>query len=328
MSQGRSGAARYKRGRVEAIEPAVRSRLGHALWDADLDSIGVLGPFKKGRELQWGIVLRVLEPGWEPLDPVRVPGQDWSVSFFPPRALKVPIAAGPLCTSKLRWTSFKHPVALLQAAAPEKDLNPVRDYGSRAVRSLVGLLETQYQLIVASQPLWEGAISIGEQGQVRFMASRRQVGVEGVTAASLNQRGLQLAPFRLSALPRHLASSLRWYGLAWSTPDDRTAQFMHFWLAALVLINHGTKGEQRRRIREHVGHMFLSAQRASDLAGSLLDSYEIRLQIVHECRDDSVTLQSLERLQRAALELIEFDKGHFLAQSRQGTTPATGPGAA
>ena len=97
---------------------------------------------------------------------------------------------------------------------------------------------------------------------------------------------------------------------------------MRFWLAALVPINHGTKGEQRRRIREHVGRMFLSPQRESDLAGALLDSYEIRLEIVHECKDDSVTLASLERLQKAALELIGFEKGQFLTQTRQGTTPA------
>ncbi len=307
---------RYKRGRFERTEPRILSRLGHPLWDADLNSINRLKRFKRDKELQWGIVLRVLDPGWEPLEEVHIPGQDWSLRFFPPRTIRVPIVRGPLGASRPRLTSFKHPVALLRIATAKEDLNRARDYGARLARSLVGLLQTEYNLIVASQPLWEGAIGISKKGRPSFMASGQEVGVPGLTPEKLHRSGLELAPFRLSDLPRHLASSLRWYGLAWASADDRTAQFMHFWLAALVLINHGTRGEQRQRIRQYVNRMFLSSERASELTQALLDSYEIRLEIVHECRDDSVTLASLERLQKAALELIDFEKGRFQAQAR------------
>ena len=62
--------------------------------------------------------------------------------------------------------------------------------------------------------------------------------------------------------------------------------------------------------------MILSTQRQAELIEALWDSYKIRLEIVHECRDDSVTLASLERLQKAALHLIEFEKGQFWAQTR------------
>ena len=315
MTDRGSSVVRTKGGRFERIEPGSPSRLGHPLWDADLDSIEVLQRFKRGRKLGWGMVLRVLEPGWEPLEEVRIPGQDWGVYLFPPKTLKVPIVAGPPDTAKPRWTSFRHPVALVWVAAPNGDLNRIRDYGSAKVRSLLGLLEPRYQLIVVSDPLWEGGLGIGRQGRIGFMASGRVAGTQGVTADSLRERGLDLARFCLGALPRHLASSLRWYGLAWSTPDDRTAQFMHFWLAALVLINQGTKGQQRQRIREYARRMILSPQRESELAGALLDSYEIRKEIVHECKDDSVTLASLKRLQEVALELIEFEKGQFRAQT-------------
>jgi hypothetical protein len=300
------------------VRPAFPSRLGHPLWDADLDSIEVLKRFKKGRKLGWGMVLRVLEPGWEPLEEVRIPGQDWGVHFFPPKALKIPVVGGPVDTAKPRWTSFRHPVALVWVAAPDEELNRIRDYGSRRVRSLVGLLETRYQVIVASDPLWEGGLGIGRGDRIGFMASGRVAGAEGVTVQSLRQRGLDLAQFRLGALPRHLASSLRWYALAWSSDDDRTAQFMHFWLATLVLIDHGyTRSELRaytqdERIERYVGNMVLSTTRSKRLSGDLKTSYDIRNEIVHECRDDSVTLASLERLQKAALELIEFEKGQFL----------------
>lgn len=316
MSDEHADTWRYKRMQFERTQPQTLSRLGHPLWDADLDSIDVLKRFKRPGQLQWGIVLRVLEPGWEPLKEVRIEGHDWRLWFFPPRTIRVPIVQGPLGRTKPRGRSFKHPTALLQIATDEQDLNGARDYGARLVRSLVGLLQTRYHLIVASDPLWEGAISIAKQRPPRFMVSGREIGVQGVTEEKLHRRGLELAPFRLSALPRHLASSLRWYGLAWASPNDRTAQFIHFWLAALVLIQHGSSGgKQRQRIREYVGSMFLSRQRQSELAGTLWDSYNIRLEILHECRDDSVTLASLERLQKAALELIEFEKGHFLKQT-------------
>lgn len=306
---------RYKRGRFERTEPRILSRLGHPLWDADLNSINVLKRFKSAKELLWGIVLRVLEPGWEPLEEIRIEGLDWRLWFFPPRTIRVPIVRGPLGRSKPRLTSFKQPVALLQIATEKGDLNRARDYGARLVRSLVGLLQTEYNLIVASQPLWEGAIDISKKGRLGFMASGQEVGVPGLTPEKLHRSGLELAPFRLSALPRHLASSLRWYGLGWSSADDRTAQFVHFWLAALVLIRQGTRGNQRQRIGQYIGSMILSAERESELVEALWDSYKIRLEIVHECRDDSVTLASLERLQKAALELIEFEKGQFQAHT-------------
>jgi len=315
MTKKQPQARHYKRGRFERTEPAVVSRLGHPLWDADLNSIGVLKRFKRAKELRWGIVLRVLEPGWEPLEELTVEAVDWRLSFFPPRTIRVHIVRGPLDRSKPRLTSFKHPVALLQIPTEKEDLNRARDYGARLVRSLVGLLQTQYNVIVATQPLWEGAITPGKDGSVRFMASGQEVSVPGLTPEKLRQKGSELMPFRLGALPGHLASSLRWYGLAWASPNDRTAQFMHFWLAALVLINHGTKGEQRKRIAEYVSRMFLSPRRESELRRALLDSYNIRLEIVHECKDDSVSLASLERLEKAALELIEFEKGQFLKQA-------------
>jgi len=307
---------RYKRGRFERTEPRILSRLGHPLWDADLNSINVLKRFKSAKELLWGIVLRVLEPGWEPLEEIRIEGLDWRLWFFPPRTIRVPIVRGPLSRSKPRLTSFKQPVALLQIATEKGDLNRARDYGARLVRSLVGLLQTEYNLIVASQPLWEGAIDISKKGRLGFMASGQEVGVPGLTPEKLHRSGLELAPFRLSDLPRHLASSLRWYGLAWASPNDRTAQFIHLWLAALALIQHRSSGgTQRDRIRQYVGSMFLSTQRASELVEALWDSYRIRLEIVHECRDDSVTLASLERLDEAALELIKFENGQFLKET-------------
>jgi hypothetical protein len=316
MSKKDADAWRYKRGRFERTEPRVLSRLGHPLWDADLNSIKVLKRFKKDKEVQWGMILRVLDPGWKPLEEVHIPGQDWSLQFFPPRTVRVPIVQGPLGASKPRLTSFKHPVALLRIATAKGDLNRARDCGASLVRSLVGLLQTEYNLIVASQPLWEGAIGISKKGRPGFMASGQEVGVPGLTPEKLRRSGLELAPFRLSDLPRHLASSLRWYGLAWASPNDRTAQFVHFWLAALALVQHGSSGgTQRERITEYVGSMFLSKLRQSELAEALWDSYRIRLEIVHECRDDSVTLASLERLQKAARELIDFEKGQFQAHT-------------
>ena len=317
MPEKHTSAWQYKRGRFERAQPRIMSKLAHPVWDADLNSIEVLKRFRSAKELRWGIVLRVLEPGWEPLEEVRIPGQDWILQFFPPGTIRVPIVRGPLGRSKPRLTSFRQPAALLQIPTEKGDLNRSRDYGARLLRSLVGLLETQYNLIVANQPLWEGAIGISNKGRPSFMASGQERSVPGLTPEKLRRSGLELAPFRVGDLPRHLASSLRWYGLAWSSADDRTAQFMHFWLAALVLINHGTRGKQRQRIRDYVASMVLSAQRGSDLAGALLDSYEIRKEIVHECKDDSVTLASLERLQEAALELIEFEKGQFVAHSRR-----------
>jgi len=315
MSNKDADTWRYRRGRFERTEPRILSRLGHPLWDADLNSIDVLKRFRRDKELQWGIVLRVLEPGWEPLEEVHIPGQDWSLQFFPPRTIRVPIVRGPLGASRPRLTSFKHPVALLRIATAKEDLNRARDYGARLARSLVGLLQTEYNLIVASQPLWEGAIGISKKGRPAFMASGQEVDVPGLTPEKLHRSGLELAPFRLGDLPGHLASSLRWYGLAWASPNDRTAQFIHLWLAALALIQHGTTGKQRQRIGQYVNRMFLSPQRASELVEALWDSYKIRLEIVHECRDDSVTLASLERLHQAALELIEFEKGQFLAKT-------------
>jgi len=323
MSAKHTGTWRYKRGRFERTEPRILSRLGHPLWDADLNSIGVLKRYKTAKEIQWGIVLRVLEPGWEPLEEVRIPGQDWMLQFFPPRTIRVPIVRGPLGRSKPRLTSFKQPVALLKIATEKGDLNRACDYGARLLRSLVGLLKTQYNLIVASQPLWEGAIGINKKDRQEFMASGHEMSVPGLTPDNLRRSGLELAPFRLGDLPRHLASSLRWYGLAWSTPDDRTAQFMHFWLATLVLIDRGyTRSElkkytQDERIERYVGKMVLSTTRSKRLCGDLKTSYDIRNEIVHECKDDSVTLVSLERLQEAALELIEFEKGQFVAHSRR-----------
>lgn len=316
MAEKRPTTSRHKSAGLEIRGPTPATKLRHPLWDANLDSVQAFKRLKRAARLHWGILLRVLEPGWDPLEEARITGQDWHVWFFPPKGLKLPVISGPPARPKKRWKSFRYPVALLQVATDEQDLNSGRDRGASLVRSLVGLLQTRYDLIVASEPLWEGAIGISKKGRPGFMASRQEITVEGVTPDKLYRRGLELAPFRLAALPPHLASSLRWYGLAWSSPNDRTAQFMHFWLAALVLINHRTRGKQPERIRQYVGRMFLSPQRESELAGALLDSYRIRLEIVHECKDDSVTLASLERLQKAALELIEFEKGQFQAEAR------------
>jgi hypothetical protein len=331
MPEKHAAAWRYKRGRFERAQPRIMSKLAHPVWDADLNSIEVLKRFRSAKELRWGMVLRVLGPGWEPLEEVRIFGQDWILQFFPPGTIRVPIVRGPLGRSKPQLTSFRQPAALLQIPTEKGDLNRSRDYGAKLLRSLVGLLQTQYNLVVANQPLWEGAIGVSNEGRPSFMASGQEAAVPGLTPQRLHRSGLELAPFRLADLPRHLASSLRWYGLAWSSADDRTAQFMHFWLAAVVLVDHGyTRSQlsahsQNDRIDRYIAGMVLSTTRSQGLSDDLKASYDIRNEIVHECRDDSVTLVSLERLQEAALELIEFEKGQFLAGIRQGAPPTAGP---
>lgn len=174
MSNKDADTWRYRRGRFERTEPRIVSRLGHPLWDADLNSINVLKRFKSAKELRWGMVLRILGPGWQPLEEIRIEGLDWRLSFFPPRTIRVPIVRGPLGRSKPRLTSFKQPVALLQIATEKADLNRARDYGARLLRSLVGLLQTEYNLIVASQPAALGGRNRHQQG--------RSTGVHGLRA--------------------------------------------------------------------------------------------------------------------------------------------------
>ena len=107
------------------------------------------------------------------------------LQFFPPGTIRVPIVRGPFGSSKPRITSFSTPWPSCTIATSKGDLNRARDYGAKLVRSLVGLLETQYNFVVASQPSVGGRnrhqrtetepqFMASGSGDVRRQASRRE----------------------------------------------------------------------------------------------------------------------------------------------------------
>lgn len=293
---------RVTRQRAHQIDP---------IEDGDLDGIysALLRPVTDGSPLYWGLMVSVMRPGWTPGDEIFGAGPDWQ-AILKTDGHKIPVIErskrGPRTTGKRSG----RPTAWLLVETGKSTLNEARDAGRQAVQSLLGLIQLRLPSLQMPEILWEGAFNPRNK---RAMVTGFEVKAPGLSAAQLKKDLGLMSKLRIGGLPNHIALGLRWYAKAW-TDRNRVDRFIHFWLATVVLVDHGysrsqrNKVSQRKRIEKYIaGFPALSATRRSEMARDLKDSYTIRNEVQHEANTTNVTDASLARLESRTTEALRVE---------------------
>lgn len=295
--------------------------------ERDLESIPSLRRFSAKKTLWWGLAV-ALAAEIPDGDPVTVQGQDWMIVFYPAGSLRLHLFSERVFmkTGTRRFTKRKvqRPTAFLRVNTGTHHLNEARDYGRAAVRTLLGLAQMKFPIILPHDIVWEGPVQLrgraGDRMREGYGTVHSSVMAPPADPSKLTRTGLDLAPFNLKRLPRHVGLSLRWYALAWAS-RRRADQFIQLWLSALVLADHGYSKTQRKKISQddridrYVNHMLLSTSRAAKLADTLKNAYDLRNSMIHEADESGATADAVERLHTAVAEMLSFE----LAQARSHT---------
>jgi len=314
---------RPRTSRVQRTGPALPSDP----LDGDLEGIPLLRQFSGKGTLWWGLAVTLAAQIAEG-EPVTVPGQDWLIVFYPAGGLKLHLFSERVFmkTGTRRFTKRKlqRPTAFLRVNTGTHHLSEARDYGRAAVRTLLGLAQMHFPIILPHEIVWEGPVQLraraGGRVRERYGTGHSSVTAPPADSSKLTSTGLTLAAFRLKSLPQHVGLSLRWYALAWAS-QRRADQFIQLWLSALVLIDHGYSKSQRKkisqdsRIERYVNRMLLSRSRAQQLADTLKTAYDVRNTMIHEGDESGATRDSVERLQAAVTQMLSVE----LAQARSRT---------
>lgn len=279
--------------------------------DGDLDSIysTLPKPVADGRPVYWGLMTSVMRPGWTPSDEVYGAGPDWQ-AILKSDGHEIPVIRGSGPSSRITSKQVGRPTAWLLVETGKSTLNEARDVGRPAVLSLLGLLQLRLPSLRMPEILWEGACNSRNK---RSTVTGLEFEAPPLSAEKLERDLGFLSRLRIDSLPNHIALSLRWYARAW-TYRNRIDRFVHLWLSAVVLVDHGyTRSErrkkiQRTRIEEYTGGFpALSQTRRNQIAVDLKKSYDIRNEVQHEANTVNVTEASLARLEERTTEVLRLE---------------------
>jgi len=251
----------------------------------------------------------VMGPGWTPSEEVFSAGPDWQ-AILKADGHKIPVIRGSGLSRRTTSKKIGRPTVWLLVETGESTLNEARDVGRQAVLSLLGLLQLRLPSLRMPEVLWEGAFNPRNK---RSTVVGLEFEAPGLSAGQLKRDLGFLSHLRIGGLPNRIALSLRWYARAW-TDRNRIDRFIHLWLAAVVLVDHGYtrsqrgKISQRTRIEQYVsGFPTLSPARRSEIALDLKDSYDIRNKVQHEANTADVTEANLARLEDRATEVLRLE---------------------
>ncbi len=135
----------------------------------------------------------------------------------------------------------------------------------------------------------------------------------GISEGALSRNLQDLRKVRVDGLPDYIALSLRWYARAW-TDRNRIDRFVHLWLAAVVLIDHGFSRSQRNKIRQRgrvdayiENFLTVSPTRRAQLATDLKASYNVRNEVEHEGNIANLNEASVAKLEQAVTEILRLE---------------------
>ena len=298
-----SPARRVTRQRPHQIDP---------IEDGDLDAIysGLGDPIADGQPLAWALIASVIEPAWTPPNEIFGAGPDWQ-AVFKADGHSIPTITGDKKKPRTAAKQARRPTVWLIVETEKSALNEARDVGRLRVWSLLGLIQLKLPQVRMPEILWEGAFNPRNKrttviGQEYTMAA-------AMTEGSLKSRLLALSKVRFRGLSDHVSLSLRWYARAW-TDRNRIDRFVHLWLAAVVLIDHGFSRSQRDgmsqrdRVDAYIGGFpAVSPVRRANLAADLKASYSIRNEVVHEGNISNVSERNLARLEESTTEILRLE---------------------
>ena len=285
------------------------------LLDADLDEKypQVSAP------IHWGMVVGAVDKAW--VETVEIPGVDWGLRLCVPGALKFPSNETP--TGRLSWRGVPRYCALAVALVRETTPNRARDIGRPAVRALLTMLRKHYPSIILSDTIWEGIITVPRRNKIGVgTAEFRMEAREPKPASQLSKIGLDLAPMKILAVPRHVTRALEWMQLARASPV-RVDIFAHLWFALIALVRfRQPKGAtDKSRILSYLshvrsgtsGHSVLGKARVDSLEALFLTAEQARHQLFHRDDDTMITDDLIERLEDGLFQLIEPEVSRFRA---------------
>lgn len=301
------GSNRTSRQEVQATFTGMP--LQYDLLDMDLDSKFLDVPTKD--PLSWGIAVGAVPNSWD--GETTVGGIDWSATFFGPKKLKVPVAER-TPSGRILWRTLGRPCALLTVRTGKNSMNEARDFGRTAVRGLLALLRREVPSLLPADILWEGVIAKVRGGRIGMTTAGTQMEIrQPATAARLVGSSMTIARVSLHKLPSHVIRALQWLDLA-RAAEVKADQFIHMWLAILVLATHGrVRGNDMTRIRKYVLQTgtgvggVLSQRRIDELIRLFAKGYDARNRLMHHDDEKALSLQMLDDLERGAFELVDFE---------------------
>ena len=279
--------------------------------DADLDGIysGLAKPIVDGKPLYWGLMASVIQPSWSPPNQVFGAGPDWQ-AIFKADGHNVPAIAGGQQSPRTVARRPNRPTVWLLVDTGKTTLNDARDIGRLAVQSLLGLLQLKLPRVRMTEILWEGALN--PRNKLSTVVGQEYAAPK-VSEHDLKSDLQDLSKVSPRKLPDYVALSLRWYARAW-IDRNRIDRFVHLWLAAVVLIDHGYSRSQRNRVRqkqridEYVDKFLAVSQtRRSQLALDLKASYDLRNEIEHEAKIANLNEPAVAKLEESVTEILRLE---------------------
>lgn len=294
---------RITRNRPHKIDP---------IEDADLDAIYSAGdkPLTDGKPLCWGLIATVIEPAWSPPNEVFGMGPDWQ-AIFKADGHSVHVITGDQESRRTVSKRSKRPTVWLLVDTDKTSLNDARDVGRLAVQSLLGLIQLRLPQVRMTEILWEGAFN--PRNKRSTVVGQEYVMASGISEGALSRNLQDLRKVRVDGLPDYIALSLRWYARAW-TDRNRIDRFVHLWLSAVVLIDHGFARSQRNKIRQRErinayikNFLAVSSTRRAQLATDLKASYDVRNEVEHEGNIANLNEASVAKLEQSVTEILRLE---------------------
>ena len=275
-----------------------------------------LGPHFKGlpegKPISWGLVVAAADNSWTTR--VNVPGIDWEIWLCPPDELKIP-RARKSTSGRVGWKTIRQHCGLLAVHTGQTEINAARDMGRPAVRALLGIARRDFPTLIASDLLWEGALTQRKKGMLGMTASAYGFEVkEPADPGRLSRVGLTMASVSPLKMPAHLRRTLVWLALARSA-RVRIEMFMHLWFAAIALASYGQPvgAKDLHRIKKYLGsmgtgvHGVISQPRIQGLNSCFQRANKARNRSFHRDDDSLVTSGLVKELEDAVFELVDFE---------------------
>jgi hypothetical protein len=237
-------------------------------------------------------------------------GPDWQ-AIFKADGHSVHVITGDQESRRTVSKRSKRPTVWLLVDTDKTSLNDARDVGRLAVQSLLGLIQLRLPQVRMTEILWEGAFN--PRNKRSTVVGQEYVMASGISEGALSRNLQDLRKVRVDGLPDYIALSLRWYARAW-TDRNRIDRFVHLWLSAVVLIDHGFARSQRNKIRQRErinayikNFLAVSSTRRAQLATDLKASYDVRNEVEHEGNIANLNEASVAKLEQSVTEILRLE---------------------
>src|SRR5206468_10044620 len=140
--------------------------------------------------------------------------------------------------------------------------------------------------IILSDTIWEGIVTVPNRNKIGLGSAEARVQARTPRAASdLSSIGLELAPMKILAIPRHVTRALEWMQLARASPV-RVDTLAHLWFALIALVRFGQpKGAtDKSRIQAYLAQLRSGAGGHPVLGRARIDALEALFRKAEQAR--------------------------------------------